>query len=58
MNQSKGEEEDDENDNEVETIEDDETGNQDETGAPTVGQAVTANGDSESVVEISDSSDD
>lgn len=58
VNQSKGEEEDDENDNEVETIEDDETGNQDETGAPTVGQAVAANGDSESVVEISDSSDD
>ena len=43
----------------VETIEDDDdedSGEQDETGAPTV--AVTTNGDGESVVEISDSSDD
>ena len=43
----------------VETIEDDDdedSGEQDETGAPTA--TVTANGDGESVVEISDSSDD
>lgn len=56
-NQSK----DDENeDDDVEAIEDDEDESmaQDQTGAPAVPQTVTANGDSESVVEISDSSDD
>lgn len=57
-NQPKGDEDD---DNDVETIDDDDDDSvvaQDETGNPTGAQTVAANGDAESVVEISDSSDD